>query len=168
MELENARHAYEAAKMLERYFQGFADAAFPAAAKLIVTNATTAYEAAMLADAQAKLDAMGVVIGETMVAADGFDTPFRITKLFAHVRSGKCYASDGGDGYRVELIRPYVAPVVKEMVLFGPTGEKRWSLVEFVPSQPCRLTLSGITPANLDAMKPGDVIEGSYKIERMK
>lgn len=166
--LGDARRAYEAAKRIK----DACGTMWPAEdAKILFTNASQDYAQALVDDAQRKLDAMGVVIGETMCCVPGDDVtgrpPFIVTRLEAVQDDGLVFAF-GDDGKCVSAvhIRPYVAPVVKEMVM---PGSPRYG---FGPEEPDadthHLTLSNVTPADLDAMKPGDVIEGTYKIERMQ
>jgi len=104
-----------------------------------------------------------VVIGETVVVADGME-PFVIQKLEASIHFGRAVAvSEGNAGWAwTDEIRPYVAPVVKEMVLYG-RDTSDWSVKEYVRDTH-RLTLSGVSMEDLSDMSPGDVIEGSYKI----
>jgi len=155
--LDDARRAYESAKVIQHcvnirdYERIKAD-----------------YEAALLADAQANLDAMGVVIGETMVVACDKDgnlagSSFGIHRIEAVLDDGRVFVFGDRICTGLSNIRPYVAPVVKEMVLESKVDGKftSWSWIH----DDMRFTLSGITPADLDGMTGR--ITGTYTVEKL-
>jgi hypothetical protein len=174
--LDNARRAYEAAKNLAEFVaEQCSDSGMILAdkqrlnklAQLGITNAATAYEAALLADEQAKLDAMGVVIGETMVVACDKDgnlagSSFVIHRIEAVLDDGRVFVFGDRICTGLSNIRPYVAPVVKEMVLYGPC--LGWTRSRY-GGDTHRLTLSGITAADLDGMT--GPITGTYIVEKL-
>lgn len=151
--LDDARRAYEAAKVIQ-HCVSIRD----------YERIKTTYEAALLADAQATLDAMGVVIGETEVTFEGVVCG-SIHKLEADVAAGRVRVwTDKLTGFVwADEIRPYGAPVAKEMVLWGD-GLDHWTKDKF-PVDRFRLTLSGITPADLDGMT--GPITGTYTVEKL-
>lgn len=165
-ELDDARRAYEAAKRISDLVDAM-DNSFTHDARILFTNASQDYAQALVDDAQRKLDAMGVVIGETEVTCGRGVLSFVAGPLKAHVESGRVMINIfGGQGFGwVDEIRPYYGYGVRAMTMTGDSG-----LFDTVcaASHYLRLTLSNVTPADLDAMQPGDVIEGTYKIERMK
>lgn len=119
--LDDARRAYEAAKALTDWHDK--SSVLHDAARILLTNASQDYAQALVDDAQRKLDDMGVVIGETMVEStrcDGFICS-PIARLEADIEKGcvKAWLSRLTSFIRIDDIRPYVAPVVKEMVFEG-------------------------------------------------
>lgn len=167
VDLDNARRAYEAAKTVHTWFnpgQYPSHAQLQSLAAVGLSTAKAAYETALLADAQARFDDMGVVIGETL-CCDIMPSkkPYVIDRLEAMPDRGmvRCHHNGGFANY--DVIRPYVAPVVKEMVLESSSGFTWTAGQGYKPTH--RLTLSGITPVDLDGMTGR--ITGQFTVEKL-
>lgn len=166
--LDDARRAYEAAK---RFFdrETSAGSTYQSDARLLLTNATSDYAQALVDEQLRKFDGAGIKVGETVVDYLANDEPandpFVIERLEADVKIEKVWAVVRDKEYRriaTAAIRPYTAPEAGHMVL---TSFKGLGFAVDGPGDRFRLTLSNVTPADLDAMKPGEVIEGTFKIE---
>lgn len=160
--LDDARRAWEAAKRITCAWLG--SDAFHADARLLLTNATSDYAQALVDDQLRKFDGAGIRVGETTVIADGIQ-PFVIGQLVADVPAGRVKAwSDSGGGWAyADELRPYTAPEAKQIVLYG-LAESAWSRERHFGDL-YRITLANVTSVDLNAMKPGEVIEGTFKIE---
>lgn len=167
-DVNDARQAWEAAKTVHTWFnpgQYPSHAQLKSLAAVGLTTATAAYETALLADAQREMDALGIKVGETVVAADGVE-PFIIIGLEADVAMGSVKALSGIAQLWAwaDEISPYTAPEVKNMVLTADSDAEVWMPYK-CHNDRYRITLSGITPADLDTMT--GTLTGTYTVEKL-
>lgn len=160
--LDDARRAYEAAKRLQDLLRGTNTS--EADARLLLTNHEAEYRAALIDAAERRFDALGIRVGETTVIAKG-GHPFIIGDLVADVPAGRVKAwSDSGGGWAyADELRPYTD--AKQMVLYSD-GISFGFWTKTSPEDKWRLTLSNVTPADLDAMT--GPITGTYTLEKLK
>jgi len=87
--LDDARRAWEAAKLMERYFQNFSDAGFSAASRIFLTNATQDYAKALVDDQLRKFDSAGIRFDDTLCAIEGLSSVVKINTPIADVEAGR-------------------------------------------------------------------------------
>lgn len=164
--LDDARRAYEAAKRIMAYEAD--NGVFQRDARLLLTNAEAEYRAALFDAAERRFDALGIRVGETLCCVPGDDVtgrpPFIVTRLAAIPDDGLVFAfGDDGKCVNAAKLRPYTAPEAKQMVLTG-TSTMGWGQMP-MQHDTHRLTLSNVTPADLDSMQ--DQITGTFTLEKL-